>query len=116
MWESANNEKNDNGIGYKKGYFTESYFVPAKTLGFSVVVFVIVATMAIIILLIRRKVVGGELGGSKQGRMISSIALTSLWLLYVIFSIFQSVGIAGIDKQSWGIKLEATNPNTICNK
>jgi hypothetical protein len=51
-------------------------------------VFVICAVIAIIILMIRRVLVGGELGGTKTGRTISAVALTSLWFLYVIMSIF----------------------------
>lgn len=47
-----------------KGYVTNFYFVPAKTLGFSVIVFVTCACTALAILALRRKLVGGELGGS----------------------------------------------------
>jgi len=39
------------------------YYVPAGTLGFSVVLFCLCAVTCIVVLLIRRKVVGGELGG-----------------------------------------------------
>lgn len=79
-----------------KGYESTTYYVPAATLGFSVLVFVICAIIAIIILLIRRKVVGGELGGGKTSRTISMVALVSLWLLYIIMSIFQSINLGGI--------------------
>ena len=108
MWESSTSAED-------KKYTTDSYFVPAKTLGFSVIVFVIVATMGICILLIRRKIVGGELGGSSTGRTVSAVMFVTLWLIYVIMSILQSTGIGGIDKQSWGIKVEALNPNPLCN-
>jgi len=37
-----------------KGYESSTYFVPSLTLGFSVMVFVIVSVIAFIILLIRR--------------------------------------------------------------
>jgi len=40
------------------------YFVYAGSLGFSVIVFVTVAIICIFTLVIRRNVVGGELGGS----------------------------------------------------
>ena len=48
-----------------KGYKSEgNYFVPAESLGFSVVVFVICAIICIFFLVARRYIVGGELGGS----------------------------------------------------
>ena len=81
MWESSTEAS-------VKGYTTDSYFVPAKTLGFSVVIFVICAITAISTLVIRRRVVGGELGGSKKGRTISAIVFVSLWFIYIIMSIF----------------------------
>lgn len=62
------------------------YYVPAGSLGFSVVVFIVVACTCVVILLIRRKVVGGELGGSTMGRTVSCIALCSLWLIYILMS------------------------------
>lgn len=46
-----------------KGYETDKYFVPAASLGFSVVLFCICATLCMIILVFRRFKVGGELGG-----------------------------------------------------
>jgi solute carrier family 8 (sodium/calcium exchanger) len=70
-----------------KGYESNRYFVPSLTLGFSVMVFVIVSLVAFMILIIRRQVVGGELGGTQKGRTISACALTSLWLVYVLLSI-----------------------------
>ena len=46
-----------------KGYETNTYFVPAGSLGFSVVLFCIVAAICMVILIGRRIKVGGELGG-----------------------------------------------------
>lgn len=63
------------------------YFVPAESLGFSVVVFCIVAITCIIFLMIKRKVTGGELGGSPAARYGGCIFLVSLWLLYIILSV-----------------------------
>ena len=40
------------------------YYVPAGSLGFSVVVFVSVALVCVVVLLGRRFTVGGELGGT----------------------------------------------------
>jgi len=67
------------------------YFYPAGSLGFSVIVFCSVAVCCIIFLLIRRKVVGGELGGSYIGRLGSCIFLVFLWCIYIGMSILQSM-------------------------
>ena len=72
------------------------YYVPAGSLGFSVVVFIVVACTCVVILMIRRKVVGGELGGTGSGRLISCIALCSLWMIYILMSILQAYGWAGL--------------------
>ena len=59
LWEGATDSAT-------KGYDSQgsNYYVPAATLGFSVIVFCFCAVICIIILVVRRKVVGGELGGS----------------------------------------------------
>ena len=92
--------------------------MPAATLGFSVLIFVICAIIGIIILLIRRFVVGGELGGSKTGRMISAACLVSLWMVYIMMSIFQSIDVGGIGsvEHGWGIDISVKSPNPNCNK
>ena len=73
--------------------------MPAGSLGFSVVVFIICAVMCIITLLIRRWKVGGELGGTKNGRTMSLIFLASLWLLYIIMSVLQAYEVGG--SENW---------------
>lgn len=75
------------------------YYVPASSLGFSVVVFVICAVICVITLLIRRKVVKGELGGENSGRLGSLVFLSSLWVLYIVLSIMQAYEIGG---DFWG--------------
>lgn len=75
---------------YEKAVNDKNYFVPAGSLGFSVVVFCICAIFCIICLLVRRWKVGGELGGSKEGRLGSLIFLVSLWLIYITMSILQA--------------------------
>jgi solute carrier family 8 (sodium/calcium exchanger) len=74
------------------------YYVPAGSLGFSVVVFCSVAVICVLVLLIRRCVVGGELGGSAQGRLFSCGFLCFLWFIYVVASILQTYKIGGLDK------------------
>lgn len=70
----------------------------AGALGFSVVVFICVALVCITILLIRRYVVGGELGGKPLGRYVSCTALCSLWCIYILMSTLQAYGIGGLDE------------------
>jgi len=96
------------------GWSDSNYFVPAGSLGFSVAVFVICAVICIITLLIRRHVVGGELGGSDTGRAGSAIFLTCLWMFYIIMSILQAYKKFGLDKLTMGIK-DVYNPNCKCN-
>lgn len=100
-----------------KGYKSENgYFVPAGSLGFSVCVFSVVAIICIIILLIRRKKVGGELGGSQMGRMVSAALLTSLWFLYIFMSILQAYDVGGLGAVQIGVDNSVKNPNPECNK
>jgi len=90
--------------------------VPAGSLGFSVMVFLFCAVICILTLLIRRQVVGGELGGSPTGRIGSCLFLCFLWIFYITMSILQSGNVAGLADSSWGINLENKNPNAACNK
>jgi solute carrier family 8 (sodium/calcium exchanger) len=64
----------------------EQFKHPAKGLTESVLTFLVVSLIGIAILVIRRKVVGGELGGSARGRYISAFLFISLWFIYVIIS------------------------------
>ena len=92
------------------------YFVPAGSLGFSVVVFLCCAIACIILLLIRRKVVGGELGGSKFGRVGSCLFLVFLWFIYIIMSILQTANVGGLGELALGVDLQAQHPNPACRK
>ena len=78
------------------------YYVPAGSLGFSVVIFICSAVLCVICLLVRRCMVGGELGGSQMGRSVSAFFLTILWLIYVILSTLQAYGKAGLDQVKIG--------------
>lgn len=83
------------------------YYVPAGSLGFSVVIFCCCAITCIIFLMIRRKVVGGELGGSSSGRLGSCVFLVSLWFIYIIMSILQAYNLAGLGDVKIGTMDEA---------
>lgn len=89
------------------------YFVPAGSLGFSVVVFIVCALLCVATLLIRRWKVGGELGGGKNGRLGSLCFLVFLWLVYIIMSIMQAYKVGGEDNWkglTFGIKDGVTCP------
>ena len=65
----------------------EGYFVPAAALGFNVIVFCCLAVTCIMFLILRRHLVGGELGGSNPCRSLSAGFLISLWVVYIVMCI-----------------------------
>lgn len=81
---AANQSEDENPAGM--------YYVPSGALGFSVFMFMITAATCVCILMIRRVVVKGELGGSVRGKWASCFCCCSLWVLYITMSILQSNG------------------------
>lgn len=70
------------------------FIVPVGSLGFSVTVFCIEALLAILILLLRRNpAVGGELGGPKSVKSITSSIFVCFWLFYVFISALEAYGV-----------------------
>jgi len=67
---------------FEKGAFV----VQAGNLAFSVSVFSSFAATAVGVLFLRRKALGGELGGPAIPKYISSFAMVCLWILYVSLS------------------------------
>merc|ERR1719495_2957045 len=68
-----------------------TFMVTPGSLGFSVTIFCIEACLAIIILLIRRHpAVGGELGGPKLFKTISSAIFVFFWVFYVLISALEA--------------------------
>ena len=65
----------------------------ANSLGFSVTLFCAEALIAIFILLIRRKTAGGELGGPKALKTVTSLTFMCLWVFYVSMSAMEAYGI-----------------------
>lgn len=59
------------------------FVVKAGTLVFSVIVYSICALIAVALLVVRRKFLGGELGGPKPQAYASSCLLVCLWAVYV---------------------------------
>merc|ERR1719391_1393993 len=69
----------------------ESFKVVPGSLGFSVTIFCIEAGLAILILLMRRHpAVGGELGGPKLFKTISSAIFVFFWVFYVLISALEA--------------------------
>ena len=60
--------------------------MPAKGLDLSVVLFLSCCLIGICILVVRRCVVKGELGGSFMGRVVSAAVFFLLWIIYIVFS------------------------------
>ncbi|KAM4751023.1 sodium/calcium exchanger 1-like isoform 5-T5 [Anableps anableps] len=69
---------------YSKG---EEFKVDPGTLAFSVTLFTIFAFICIAVLIYRRRpAIGGELGGPRIPKILTSCLFFSLWLMYIIFS------------------------------
>jgi solute carrier family 8 (sodium/calcium exchanger) len=72
----------------------EVFEVEPGSLGFSVTIFCIEALLAILILMARRSpVVGGELGGPKLFKTISSSIFVFFWVFYVAISAMEAYGV-----------------------
>merc|ERR1711884_168366 len=72
----------------------EQFVVPVGSLGFSVTVFCIEAGLAILILVARRHpAVGGELGGPKSIKTVTSAIFVFFWCFYVAISAMEAYGV-----------------------
>ena len=60
--------------------------MPAGDLAFSVMLFLLTSICCFIILIARRLVFGGELGGPKVSAYLSAAVLVALWVIYILFS------------------------------
>lgn len=79
------------GLEVLDKYPDGGFVVIAGDLGFSVIVFTLCACTTIAVLCIRRKMVGGELGGPDPLRKGSSVLLVLLWLTYVALSSWKTL-------------------------
>ncbi|XP_072166880.1 sodium/calcium exchanger 1-like [Diadema setosum] len=72
----------------------QTFRVEPGSLGFSVTIFSVFAVIAITILLLRRRMpgIGGELGGPRTPKIVSSAIFVTLWLLYLILSSLEAYG------------------------
>merc|ERR1719460_7372 len=81
-------------VDWKGPNTAHKFIVPVGSLGFSVTVFCVEALLAIAILLVRRNdPVGGELGGPKIFKTISSALFVFFWCFYVMISALEQYGV-----------------------
>lgn len=66
------------------------YRVPAGEIAYSVFVFLIVACICFMVLIGRRIIIGGELGGPYKSKVASCAFLVFLWVVYIIMSILNA--------------------------
>jgi hypothetical protein len=59
--------------------------------------------------LIRRCVVGGELGGSPTGRLVTAIFMFFLWFVYIILCTMQAYNIGGLGDITFGVDINVAN-------
>lgn len=73
---------------------TDSTFFDIYSLAFSVTLFCSSATLAIIIMMIRRHPsIGGELGGPRGPKILTSLMFVGFWVFYVVMSSMEAYGI-----------------------
>jgi solute carrier family 8 (sodium/calcium exchanger) len=65
---------------------TQGFYLPAGDLAFSVIVFVILAILAILILILRNFYCDGALGGVKWAKKPTAALFVTFWLVYIILA------------------------------
>jgi solute carrier family 8 (sodium/calcium exchanger) len=79
---------------YKKTKEDSHYYYPAGSLAFSVVLYLSTSVTCFVVLIVRRYCVGAELGGMNGTvKWITGIFCICLWLIYLIMSALQIMGI-----------------------
>ena len=61
------------------------YPVPPGSMSFSVIMFLSCSAVCFLVLFLRRRCLGGELGGQGISRPISAVLLIALWFIYILF-------------------------------
>lgn len=69
--------------------------VPAGDLAFSVAMYLATSCCCFVILIFRRLVIGGELGGPPASKWLTFVILVCLWLVYIISSSLKAYGVIG---------------------
>ncbi|CAK0849696.1 unnamed protein product [Prorocentrum cordatum] len=81
----------DNPDMHIRERYPACFVVPAGSLGSCVMVFSVTAVSTVGILMVRRSRYGGELGGPDGVKWASAAAMVSLWLIYIVFSVFTAI-------------------------
>jgi solute carrier family 8 (sodium/calcium exchanger) len=92
--------------GVNMGWGNSNYYVPSNSLGFSCAVFCFCALICISIVVARRFILGGELGGTHFGRTLTTSVLVALWVFYIIMSIAQAYELFGLHNLTMGINMK----------
>ncbi|KAG0568944.1 hypothetical protein KC19_6G053800 [Ceratodon purpureus] len=71
---------------YNRILLLEEFQVPSAGLGFSLMLFFVTFAFCQIVVVARRFIFGGELGGPRKWAWASSVYFMSLWLIFVVFS------------------------------
>ena len=79
------------GRGYPEGAFV----VEAKDLNSSVTLFMVCSLVCLATLGLRRKTVGGELGGPVVTKYATAALFVALWMAFVLISALQAYGVLG---------------------
>lgn len=81
---------------YEKVKNNAAYTYSAQKLSFSVALYISTGLVCFCVLMLRRKFVGGELGGmTSLPKYLTGILCICLWFIYLIFSILQIHGVIG---------------------
>lgn len=81
---------------YKWAYYNENHAKPAGQLTFSVTMFLCTSLVCFAILFLRRRYLGGELGGPAKVKYLSSAILIGLWLFYIVMCILKNFKVEGL--------------------
>ena len=84
------------GAAYWESVIGTTYVVKSGALTFSIAVFLAVAIVCFIVLVARRFIIGGELGGSSTSKYASGIFLFFLWFIYILLSSLQAYNLIGM--------------------
>ena len=78
------------GVAYWENTLGTTYVVRSGPLTFSIAVFLAVAIVCFAVLVARRQIIGGELGGGTTSKYASGVFLFFLWFLYILLSTLQA--------------------------
>jgi solute carrier family 8 (sodium/calcium exchanger) len=84
---------------YKLAKTGESANVPAGDLAFSVIVFLCCSMCCFAVLLLRRIIIGGELGGPVVSKYITAGICVGLWCIYIILCTLKAYNFIEIGKE-----------------